>query len=450
MSSRKKEKKKDKSDSSNPESLEKISQTVATPSKEPAVNIEESTTEVTNPVPIASTSTAVPSDEVEISLTKQTSGFVGDSQPPFYSPSSSTEKKGSKRSLIGYVHDVSPLKRNRRNTVDYFQINLQTENCDKLKTVCYEKSKRPLFQAREETKTPVKLTNFTMSTTGDAVFVNSMTHVTQPQQGEYSFQYKSTDQLTQLNFLPLKHVTDSCAAMDIVNVKAKLLKKNPERLVGKDNLRLAEAVIGDGASTIKLDIWQDNIALIQEGKVYAFTALRVREWRKEVKLSASKEAKICLLPQADISGTQLDFDIDETSINQLSGNTVKVTSIISIESMNKFIQCVNCNKKILQDEGEAVVSCDSCGHRMNRNNCRKNMAANIVVAIDGQDEDLKHEPLRLTAFQDLLIKMCPEAADNMDIDYVSKLLLSLENFKLQYTSNHVITAVELGKEKTNE
>ena len=73
------------------------------------------------------------------------------------------------------------------------------------------------------------------------------------------------------------------------------------------------------------------------------------------------------------------------------------------------------------------------------------MAANIIVAIDGQGEDLKHEPLQLTAFQDLLIKMCPEAADNMDID-----LLSLQNFTLQYTSNHVITAVELGKEKTNK
>jgi len=169
-----------------------------------------------------------------------------------------------------------------------------------------------------------------------------------------------------------------------------------------------------------------------------------------VKLSVSREAKICLVPQADISGTQLDFHSDQTSINQLSRNTVKVRSIISIESMNKFIQCVNCNKKILQDEGEAVVSCDSCGHRMNRNNCRKNMAANIVVAIDRQGEDLKHEPLRLTAFQDLLIKMCPEAADNMDIDYVSKILLSLQNFKFQYTSNHVITAVKLGKEKTNE
>ena len=134
----------------------------------------------------------------------------------------------------------------------------------------------------------------------------------------------------------------------IVNVKGKVLKKNPERLVGRDNLRLGEAVIGDGAPTIKLDIWQDNIALIQEGNVYTFTALRVGEWRKELKLSPSREAKICLLPQADISGTQLDFDSDETSINQLSGNTVKVTSIISIESMNKFIQCVNCNKKILQ------------------------------------------------------------------------------------------------------
>ena len=56
--------------------------------------------------------------------------------------------------------------------------------------------------------------------------------------------------------------------------------------------------------------------------------------------------------------------------------------------------------------------------------------ANILVVIDAEDGELGHEPLRLTAFQNLLTKMCPQAADHMDTDYVSKLLLSLQNFKL--------------------
>ena len=54
-------------------------------------------------------------------------------------------------------------------------------------------------------------------------------------------------------------------------------KKNAERIVGKDNLRLAEAIISDGDTIIQLDIWEDNIALIEEGEVYTFSALTVRE-----------------------------------------------------------------------------------------------------------------------------------------------------------------------------
>ena len=88
--------------------------------------------------------------------------------------------------------------------------------------------------------------------------------------------------------------------------------------------------------------------MIEEGKVYSFNGLRVREWRKELKLSASTEVKISLLKQDEIVGNHLDFEAEETDINDFKENTLKVRSIISIESKNPFIQCVNCNKKIVR------------------------------------------------------------------------------------------------------
>ena len=439
MSTRKKEKKKDNFQPSS--SSENLPQTMVIPSIASKVSIEKSPTVVTTP-PVASTSSPVPCVEVEKYPTKPTSQL----SPPCLS---SIDTKGVKRSLIGYVHSVSPVKRNKRNTVDYFEIALQTENCDNLKTLCYEKSKRALFQAREESKTPVKLTNFTTSQKGDAVFVNSMTCVTQPQQGEYSFQYKAINHSSQVEFVSLKQVKDNCVPMEVVSVKAKVLRKRPEKIVGKNNFRLAEAVIADGATTLQLDIWEDKIPLIEEGKVYSFNGLRVREWRKELKLSASTEAKISLLKQDEIVGNHLDFEAKETDINDFKENTLKVRSIISIKSMNPFIQCVNCNKKIVQDQGESVVCCDNCGHHMNRANCKTNIAANIIVSVDNQDSDLESEPLRLTAFQDVLMKMCPEATDYTNMDYLSKLLLSLQNFKLQYNSSNVITAFEFAEDNKN-
>ena len=124
---------------------------------------------------------------------------------------------------------MSPVKRKKRNTVDYFEIALQTENCDNLKTLCYEKSKRALFQAREESKTPVKLTNFTTSQKGDAVFINSMICVTQPQQGENSFQYKAINHSSQVEFVSLKQIKDH----SVRHRRRKYFGNAPRRLLAK-------------------------------------------------------------------------------------------------------------------------------------------------------------------------------------------------------------------------
>ena len=69
-------------------------------------------------------------------------------------PADSTE-------MIAYVHRISPLKRNRSNTLDYF--NLQLQSSDSIhRSVCFCRSKRSLFLERQQTKTAVKLQKYTV------------------------------------------------------------------------------------------------------------------------------------------------------------------------------------------------------------------------------------------------------------------------------------------------
>ena len=63
------------------------------------------------------------------------------------------------KEVIAYVHSISPIKRNRKNTLDYFNLKLQTAE-DVFPSVCFSRTKRSLFLERQETKTAIKLERF--------------------------------------------------------------------------------------------------------------------------------------------------------------------------------------------------------------------------------------------------------------------------------------------------
>ena len=240
--------------------------------------------------------------------------------------------------LIAYVHEVSPTKTNRTNTVEYFDVLLQTEKNHSQRAVCFTKSKRQLFVDRQKTKTPVKLTNFSMSTNGADLLINNMTRVSQAEDGEYSFQISSPQKHQQPVFIPLKDVTETGKLFDIVSVKGKITKKGKTKVVGRNQLNLAEATLCDGSSSIKLDLWQGHISLVEVGGLYSFTGLRIKEWNNIINLSTTQDSNITLLSEKEhaiLSSVSIDENETETT---KSNPAVKVTCISSIENIERFIQ----------------------------------------------------------------------------------------------------------------
>ena len=100
-----------------------------------------------------------------------------------------TNKEGA---LIAYVQRLSPLKRNRRNTLDYSTLVLQTEESN-VEALLYSKTKRQLLMSSENSHTPLKIQKYTRSADGQKVIINDTTRISTPDQTEYDFQFKEIE-----------------------------------------------------------------------------------------------------------------------------------------------------------------------------------------------------------------------------------------------------------------
>lgn len=73
--------------------------------------------------------------------------------------------KTHEETFIAYVHELSPVKRNKRNTVDYSALVLQaTDRSDRnVQALLYYKSKRQLLKNSQASHTPIKIQHFCLA-----------------------------------------------------------------------------------------------------------------------------------------------------------------------------------------------------------------------------------------------------------------------------------------------
>ena len=112
--------------------------------------------------------------------------------------------------LIAYVHNLSPLKRNKKNTLDYSTLTLQSTD-NTVSALCYSKKKRKILEEKVKARIPVKVMRYTTSTDKSKIVINDKTLLSAPEDVEYDFQYTIDEQ-------PLTPL-----------FKKYLLMKNPQR-----------------------------------------------------------------------------------------------------------------------------------------------------------------------------------------------------------------------------
>lgn len=97
--------------------------------------------------------------------------------------------------IIAYIHNLSLLKRNKRNTIDYTTLTLQTDATTTQPALRYSKTKRKLLHEHETKRAPIKISCYTKSGDKTKVVINDKTLLT----NQMTWTTRSNITTTQIN-----------------------------------------------------------------------------------------------------------------------------------------------------------------------------------------------------------------------------------------------------------
>ena len=343
-------------------------------------------------------------------------------------PKSKIEPRSTEQeSLIGYVQNLSPLKRNRKNTLDYASMTLQTASGNR-EVLLYSPPKRSLLLESEKSRRPIKVSCLTCTPDRKKLIINDMTKVSFPDSTEYSFQFEDV-RLATPDPMTILQVLNESDEWNLVTVKGKVMTVKDPVIVGERKLKLAEAVFADASGSIVLDIWEAMIDTIKEGNCYCLSNVLVRIWSGKKKLSTSFRTTVSSI--TDETAT-VNISPDLAGGEQQSIVVESVTSdveIFSIEKVERFLKCLNCKKKIIQVSSSSVVHCDRCGHTMKSLRCSIGFCARVLVDTD------EGRRITLKLFEDVLQKVIGDDLCQLNESEVATKLLLFDNVHVTYDSS---------------
>ncbi len=282
-----------------------------------------------------------------------------------------------------------------------------------------------MLQDCANSHTPVKLQRFTKTTEGDKLIINDMVKITIPDQSEYCFQFKSMEQLVKM--VTIKEILDLSDEWQIVSLCAKAIHVGEATVVGAKRLNLAQATFADVTGSILIDLWEDQIKLVEPGSVYRLTNLQVRVWAGEKKLSSTKESLFTSIANKDLQ----DVSVLQADVQSDVIKAITVPYIDLVKKVETSTHCCGCFRKLLQTTASKTARCDRCGSRMRLADCKKQLCADIVVSPSGGN------PVILTVFQNVLETLITNLV-KLNQDELSETLLSLENLKVTYNSKTLV------------
>lgn len=346
------------------------------------------------------------------------------SQQQQCSKKESEPSKATDNVVIAYVHQLSPSKRNKKDTLYYSTLLLQTSENGCQDALLYSKQKHKLLSDSQKSHTLVKIQRFTHTSDGKKLIINDITKISVPDQTEYSFQH-SVDTVATSPILSVAQILNSSSDWDKVTIYGKIVHMCDQELAGQNKLRLARATFADTTGTIAIDLWEENFAVIKIGTVYRIAPIQVRVWNEAKKLSTMCSSVVT--PVTDTTISQLQIPEEQLKSGKETV-TVTVANIHTIEKVERFIACFNCAKRILQGTSSNVVHCDWCGHTMRISNCSQYVCAKLVLYLNDRQ-------IHLTAFQDVLSNVIKGDFAKFSEAEIAEMLLLLNNITVAYNAN---------------
>lgn len=322
--------------------------------------------------------------------------------------------------IIGYIHKLSNLKQGKK--ARWCDMELQMKD-KRMRVVCFSKVKRDIFEAKQQTLNPVKISNYIISKGfqgNEEILVNDMTTVVSPAPSEYSFQYIADKQP---EIVSLHEVKENIPAGEKVAVKGRIKKGSNVQLVGARNLRMLKSAIFDGTSTLFLTLWENEIDSVSDDRLYILSNVNVKMNDLVKTLSTTQQTIFSEVCDDDMEG--LDDSVAIQMLERSDETVVLVEAFTSVD-VDKYRCCVHCSKKLTPGLETKIVKCTRCFRRMRLQDCELNVCCRVSAKADCGE-------VELSIFADVLSTLLREQnVSELSEDHISEKLLDLHDVEITF------------------
>ncbi|CAH3152352.1 unnamed protein product, partial [Porites lobata] len=320
----------------------------------------------------------------------------------------------SYKTVSGYIHSVSPVKKAANSQTKYFNCSIQT-NDTVVRAVCFNPDKKPHLEKIQKGKTAVTLFNV-RSSVKDEVESVVIQNNTKMQPVVLPFSYKD---ISMMSSLPSLASLQDVSLEQLVEVKAKLTRltavKTQNNRFGQP-LQKQEAILVDHTTSIKVILWQEHCNTLTEEKTYRLRNLRIKE---------SYGTRYLNTPKSE----HFEFEEIPAFTQTLAAMSAK---IIGVQTATKSLSCVACKKKVTIKTSGQIANCQSCKLMQKVNACSPQWILKILF----QNTNNISEKVAIMLFHQEVTKLATLSSDiNLNLISEEELILTL----LEMDSEFLIT-----------
>ena len=134
---------------------------------------------------------------------------------------------------------------------------------------------------------------------------------------------------------------DKLPVHTIVTAKVKVAKCGPP--LSRGTKRKQDVIICDQSGTTTIQLWEENIDLLEEGKSYILKAFRVAEYDDEKYLATSRDISE-VLPIQDIADAVDPTPTETTTDSNLI--TIDNPKLAAVYKLETFKMCIRCHSRV--------------------------------------------------------------------------------------------------------
>lgn len=280
--------------------------------------------------------------------------------------SSSTAPK----ELHCYIHAMSPVKKASSSNRKYFDCTLQNKD-NSVKAVCFSPEKYAKLNTLQQTKSPVKITNYNTSANNgkEDIILLSKTRITPITSNDIDFHY-SGKLTAATGILPNLLALEKLAAEQLVTIKAQVAQMSAAKTLRTQHqgvLKKQELLIRDTTTSVKLLLWENNVDMLELNKTYILQNIKLKRSKNDIYLNTTKADKFTFSETTAFTAPLIAVEDDVKTTSTITAR------VLGIHQAFQTLACVSCHRKVIPIPDDDILGqCEGCKLTQAINLCESN------------------------------------------------------------------------------